>query len=634
MEDSEILQIINEAKYASIGQDTGQGVYLEELSNNPDCLLATYLFRKSGLGFRNNIDWVDRFQTMERRASHLSALMNIEQVKPTKIQDVVYEYTMARLSVFYKIHEKSDEKDKTFDRTRLIEIKNLIDNTLSQPTLPLPKSYLKGVACTDLEEHIFEAGDVLIKDGEFAKNTIKKRVLEYLKNDELKATVIWLKNLQKKQDYSIDDTQMPPNKSKKQSNTSPTAIIFTGPPGTGKTRASLILSKRLLDGKANTNPAALQMEKFPKNDGELLVSNPNFYRVQFHPSFAYEEFVEGLRPEPLNINGKSDVTYLVRPGILKVVAQLACAYLMPEEYGISFYCEYGNKGWRISGNPDVELYRLMKRNGHFKYRGKTVARSGYDTTVTVPEDANPEQQGIYELTWYSENNDGTNFVLFIDEFNRGNPARIFGETLSLIEETKRYGADESSSVTLPYSRKELFLPNNLHIVCAMNLADRSLSHIDQALRRRFKFVYLKPMMSLLDSKEYGKITGRTDLNEDVHTQVISHFDMINKALDKGGIPAENHIGHSYGFKVLGEFYQNNGTINIVNLLCNLWNTELHSLIRDIVGVGRMDRFIKEIDSIASSASQESQLVLDSDLIKKYLCDPNPEDTEFPWKSAS
>ena len=196
----------------------------------------------------------------------------------------------------------------------------------------------------------------------------------------------------------------------------------------------------------------------PKNDILKYRLYPLIEMVTFHPSYSYQDFVEGIT---VNTNEKTkNIEYTVKDGIFKKICT------------------------RAIDNPDY------------------------------------------------------NYVLIIDEINRGDISSIFGELFTLLEDNKRKDRDEELSINLPYSKdkkgnpQKLSVPKNLHILATMNTVDKSIALIDVALRRRFDFIECMPDYELDELKQYKDI----DLPKFLNT--------INKRIS---ILKNEHyqIGHSY-----------------------------------------------------------------------------------------
>ena len=156
----------------------------------------------------------------------------------------------------------------------------------------------------------------------------------------------------------------------------------------------------------------------------------------------------------------------------------------------------------------------------------------------------------YDTSSKMEENDKA-YVMVIDELNRGNVSKVFGELITLLEADKRKGRINAESVVLPYSKKGFHIPNNVYLIATMNTADRSLGSLDYAIRRRFAFIAEKPFglgVEGLDEDLFEKVSRLFVKNFDEYKE--SGWDQTMKlepadTLSEEYKPEDVWIGHSY-----------------------------------------------------------------------------------------
>jgi AAA domain (dynein-related subfamily)/Mrr N-terminal domain len=173
------------------------------------------------------------------------------------------------------------------------------------------------------------------------------------------------------------------------------------------------------------------------------------------------------------------------------------------------------------------------------------------------------------------------YVFIIDEINRGNLSKIFGELMMLIEPDKR---GKKHAIPLAYSQnggERFYIPENLHLIGMMNTADRSLAMVDYALRRRFRFITLRPEFS---SPAFGKFLGDTGASPELANKIVSRMNALNEviAADTKNLGPGYQIGHSYfcprnGMKPSEDWYRRVIESEIVPLIQEYWFDNEHKV---------------------------------------------------------
>lgn len=360
----------------------------------------------------------------------------------------------------------------------------------------------------------------------------------------------------------------------------PLNTILYGPPGTGKTYNSIDKAVAISSGSSSDHVSNKKQFDELRKQGQIEF-------VTFHQNYSYEDFMVGIRP---NISEASnELSFKKHYGIFYEIAKRARENYensLKDEQTISRenwvnkrfeeFKEYveseieENGRFTIKNNvsiysveDEVFIYTGEKDNGelwknhrmgmHYDaliniYLADVQNRQDIKKLENVPSLEKQHatysfeliekfrqfltEKGYKSLSTTVQKEPLKNFVLIIDEINRANISKVFGELITLLEDDKRLGKPNELKITLPNGEKEFGVPPNLYLIGTMNTADKSIALIDIALRRRFEFIGFYP-----DNE-----------NENLKPEAKTLLQKINEEIYKMKNSADYLIGHAYFMK--------------------------------------------------------------------------------------
>jgi len=339
-------------------------------------------------------------------------------------------------------------------------------------------------------------------------------------------------------------------------------LILTGAPGTGKT----YLAKQI----------AMQM--IGVSTEEELEDNEQYKFVQFHPSYDYTDFVEGLRPKK-NYDSK-EVGFELEPGIFKIFCEKARKVEFIQSGGVDNFKEVWKKFFakveeKDENNEDYNEVKTLKKKKEMKLRPEgndSVKNMSIDAPAFTKEQCYNVYRGLpgvpscgrdeyrnaivehlkderfgFGLKEYSKGtndiskNEQKKYIFVIDEINRGEISKIFGELFFSIDPNYRgkSGAVETQYSNMHNDNEKFYVPKNVYIIGTMNDIDRSVESFDFAMRRRFTW------------EEITAAKSAENMNLDkVDKDAKRRMESLNKVIEKiEGLNSSYHIGAAYFLKL-------------------------------------------------------------------------------------